>query len=37
MIISGDNHLLELQVFENIQIVTPSEACQVVESLLYNH
>ena len=37
MIISGDNHLLELLAFENIQIVTPSEACQVVESLLYSH
>jgi uncharacterized protein len=37
MIISGDNHLLDLQAFEDIQIVTPSEACQVVESFLYNH
>ena len=37
MIISGDNHLLELQAFENIQIVTPSEACRVIEFLLYNH
>ena len=34
LIISGDRHLLDLREYEHIQIVTPSEACQVIETLL---
>ena len=34
LIISGDAHLLELKSYKNIQIVTPSEACRVIEKLL---
>ena len=34
LIISGDRHLLELKEYKHIQIVTPSEACQVIETLL---
>ena len=34
LIISGDRHLLDLLEYEHIQIVTPSEACQVIETLL---
>jgi putative PIN family toxin of toxin-antitoxin system len=34
LIISGDHHLLDLREYEHIQIVTPSEACQVIETLL---
>ena len=34
LIISGDRHLLDLREYERIQIVTPSEACQVIEALL---
>jgi len=34
LIISGDRHLLDLREYEQIQIVTPSEACQVIETLL---
>jgi putative PIN family toxin of toxin-antitoxin system len=34
LIISGDRHLLDLREYEHIQIVTPSEACQVIERLL---
>jgi len=31
LIISGDSHLLDLKEFNHIQIVTPAEACQVIE------
>lgn len=34
LIISGDHHLLNLREYERIQIVTPSEACKVIETLL---
>lgn len=34
LIISGDKHLLELDEYNRIQIVTPSEACQVIEELI---
>ena len=34
LIISGDAHLLELKAYKSIQIVTPSEACQVIEELV---
>jgi putative PIN family toxin of toxin-antitoxin system len=34
LIISGDSHLLELKEYNHIQIVTPSEACRVIERLL---
>jgi putative PIN family toxin of toxin-antitoxin system len=34
LIISGDSHLLELKEYNHIQIVTPSEACQVIEALI---
>ena len=34
LIISGDKHLLELEEYDHIQIVTPSEACQVIEMLV---
>ena len=33
LIISGDNHLLSKKKYENIQIVTPKEACHVIETL----
>ena len=33
LIISGDNHLLELTQYEDIQIVSPSEACRVIETI----
>jgi len=33
LIISGDNHLLQLREYENIQIVSPSEACRVIETV----
>lgn len=36
LIISGDKHLLELEEYNHIQIVTPSEACQVIETLITN-
>jgi putative PIN family toxin of toxin-antitoxin system len=36
LIISGDKHLLELKEYSRIQIVTPSEACQVIETLITN-
>jgi putative PIN family toxin of toxin-antitoxin system len=35
LIVSGDSHLLELKSYNNIQIVTPSEACQVIERLVH--
>ncbi|MCP4369147.1 MAG: putative toxin-antitoxin system toxin component, PIN family [Deltaproteobacteria bacterium] len=31
LIISGDNHLLDIKEYNHIQIVTPSEACKVIE------
>jgi putative PIN family toxin of toxin-antitoxin system len=34
LIISGDRHLLDLREYHRIQIVAPSEACQVIETLL---
>jgi putative PIN family toxin of toxin-antitoxin system len=34
MIVSGDKHLLDLAEFQRIQIVTPSEACEVIEMLI---
>ena len=34
LIVSGDKHLLELEEYQRIQIVTPSEACQVIETLV---
>ena len=34
LIISGDRHLLDLREYQRIQIVTPSEACQVIETLV---
>jgi len=34
LIISGDRHLLELREFKAIQIVMPSEATKVIETLL---
>ena len=34
LIISGDSHLLELKEYNHIQIVTPSEACRVIETLI---
>ena len=34
LIISGDAHLLELKEYQGIHIVTPSEACRVVEELI---
>jgi len=34
LIVSGDKHLLDLEEYQRIQIVTPSEACQVIETLV---
>ena len=34
LIVSGDRHLLELKRYDKIEIVTASEACQVMEDLL---
>ena len=34
LIISGDKHLLELEEYQRLQMVTPSEACQVIEALV---
>ena len=31
LIISGDNHLLDLKEYDHIHIVTPAEACKVIE------
>jgi len=31
LIVSGDHHLLQLREYRHIQIVTPSEACKVIE------
>jgi putative PIN family toxin of toxin-antitoxin system len=33
LIISGDKHLLDLKEYNHIQIVTPSEACNVIETI----
>lgn len=33
LIISGDKHLLKLKQYDDIQIVSPSEACRVIEAL----
>ena len=32
LVISGDDHLLSKKEYKNIQIVTPQEACQVIEA-----
>lgn len=34
LIVSGDHHLLGLESHKGIQIVTPNEACKVIETLL---
>lgn len=34
LIVSGDRHLLDLREYQRIQIVTPSEACHVIEALV---
>lgn len=34
LIVSGDKHLLELESYQNIQIVTPSEGVRVISSVL---
>jgi putative PIN family toxin of toxin-antitoxin system len=34
LIVSGDHHLLGLASHRGIQIVTPNEACKVIETLL---
>ena len=33
LLISGDTHLLSLKEYEQIQIVTPSEACETIQRL----
>ena len=33
LIISGDEHLLEQKKYQGIQIVTPKEACSVIETI----
>jgi uncharacterized protein len=33
LIVSGDKHLVDLESFSNIQIVTPSEGVQIIMSL----
>lgn len=33
LIVSGDRHLLDLESFDNIQIVTPSEGVQITSHL----
>jgi putative PIN family toxin of toxin-antitoxin system len=33
LIVSGDHHLLDLATYRNIQIVTPGEACDIMEAL----
>jgi hypothetical protein len=35
LIVSGDRHLLDLGKYKNVQIVTPSEAWDVLEMLLH--
>jgi putative PIN family toxin of toxin-antitoxin system len=34
LIVSGDKHLLDVGEFRRIQIVTASEACEVIETLI---
>jgi len=34
LIVSGDHHLLDLKKYRKIQIVRPSEACDILEALL---
>ena len=34
LVVSGDHHLLGLASYRGIQIVTPNEACKVIETLL---
>ena len=34
LIVSGDKHLRDLEEYQRIQIVTPSEACQVIETVI---
>jgi putative PIN family toxin of toxin-antitoxin system len=34
LIVTGDSHLLELRSHKGIQIVTPRDACKVVETVL---
>jgi uncharacterized protein len=34
LIVSGDNHLLSIENYKNIQIVTPSEGVSVISSFL---
>jgi uncharacterized protein len=34
LVVSGDRHLLDLETFENIQVVTPSQAVDVILRLL---
>jgi putative PIN family toxin of toxin-antitoxin system len=33
LVISGDSHLLDLKEYKGIQIVTPNEACGVIETV----
>jgi putative PIN family toxin of toxin-antitoxin system len=33
LIVSGDHHLLDLATYRDIQIVTPAEACEIMEAL----
>ena len=33
LLISGDTHILSLNEYDHIQIVTPSEACQTIQEL----
>lgn len=33
LIISGNEHLLSQKKYKNIQIVTPKEACQIIETI----
>ncbi len=33
LIISGDDHLLRLKEYDDIQIVTPGEACSIIEMI----
>jgi putative PIN family toxin of toxin-antitoxin system len=33
LIVSGDRHLLDLTTYRKIQIVTPAEACEIMEAL----
>jgi len=37
LIISGDRHLLDVREYKTIQIVRPSEATRVIETLLGKH